>query len=484
MSVLLILPPLTQVNTPYPSVCHLTAFLRSHGIDTHQADLGIEVIDALFCREGLAEVFDLAEQHRKLHKNIRIIVSNRSFYERNIDAVVAFLRGKKPELATLLARLSFWNDMHRLPDEEELEWAFGTSGSTDRAKHLCSLFLKNIADVIHAVADNRFELIRYGEKLCTYLTDFAIAETELSKPDTIITRLIEQLTERYLAAANPSIVGLSVPFPGNMIGALVCARYIRRHRPDVKIVMGGGFVNTELRQMTDTGLFRYIDYLCFDDGELPLLRIAQGGELLRTARLAGNAVVYENMDNTANEPFAQLPAPTTIGLQMEKYFDFVDTTNPMHRLWSDGRWNKLMLAHGCYWAKCTFCDTSLDYIGRFQTAKAAVIVDRMEQMMAETGRNGFHFVDEAAPPATLRAVAEEIINRKLVVTYWTNIRFDRTFTPELCYLLAQSGCIAVSGGLEVATPRILKLINKGVTIDSATDTMRNLTNAGIMVTPT
>ena len=61
------------------------------------------------------------------------------------------------------------------------------------------------------------------------------------------------------------------------------------------------------------------------------------------------------------------------------------------------------------------------------------------------------------------------------------MRFDKTYTAELCYLLAKSGCIAVSGGLEVASPRVLKLINKGVTIESATGCMRNLSDNGIMV---
>lgn len=481
MSVLLVLPPLTQLNTPYPSITHLTAYLRRNGVETSQADLGVELIASLFTRQTLSQVFDMAGALPHLTKTLRVILSNRSLYETNVDAVIRFLRGTAPELAPMFANVRFWQDMYRLPDEEELEWAYGTSGTADRAEYLCSLFLKNICDVIRFAVDNRFEFIRYGEKICTYLADFDIVRQELNRPETLVTRQMIQLVEQHIRRTKPDIIGLSVPFPGNLVGALICARHIRCSYPDTKIVMGGGYVNTELRTMTDTGLFDYIDYLTFDDGELPLLRIVQGGELLRTAHLVGGRVVYERMTNAVNEQFACLPAPTTADLPMNLYFDFVDTTNPMHRLWSSGRWNKMMLAHGCYWAKCTFCDTTLDYIGRFQTARASVIVDRMEAMIAETGRSGFHFVDEAAPPAVLRAVAEEIIRRKLVVTYWTNVRFDRQFTPELCFLLARSGCIAVSGGLEVASPRVLKLINKGVTIDSAAECMRNLADVGIMV---
>ena len=506
--ILFVLPPLTQLNTPYPSITHLTGYMRSRGFEAEQMDLGIELIDRLFTRRELERVFDVVEDGRKLNKTMRIIVSNRRFYERNIEAVMKFLSGRDLQLANRFADIRFWEDMYRLPDEDELEWAFGVSGKIDRAKYLCSLFLRNVVDVV-ALVDEHFQLIRYAEKLCTYLATFEPIEKELEKMGTslshteilsytelseltekaslrlacgnIITEMMLELLDKKMQEVKPDWVGLSVPFPGNLLAGLRCAKYIKANYPQVKIVMGGGYVNTELRQMTDTGIFKYVDYITYDDGELPVRRLVEGGELLRTAYLKDGKVEYAQMDVQENEKFGDLPAPTTVGLNMSKYIDFVDTTNPMHRLWSDGRWNKMMLAHGCYWAKCTFCDTCLDYIGRFEACDVKIIVDRMEAMIAETGNTGFHFVDEAAPPALLRKLAEEILARGLVVTYWTNVRFDKTYTAELCYLLAKSGCIAVSGGLEVASPRVLKLINKGVTIESATECMRNLSDNGIMV---
>ncbi len=514
--ILVVLPPLTQLNTPYPSITHLTGYLRSRGIEAEQMDLGIELINRLFTRVELGRVFDVVEKRvesreLKLNKTLRIIVSNRGFYERNIEAVMKFLSGRDLQLANRFSDLRFWEDMYRLPDEEELEWAFGTSGKIDRAKYLCSLFLKNLVDVVQLL-DEHFQLIRYAEKLCTYLTTFEPLDRELqnlnaqctmhnaqlitstaysstaegefnsfAQDRNLIEVLMLELLEKKMQEVKPDWVGVSVPFPGNLLAGLKCAKYIKANYPDVKIVMGGGYVNTELRQMTDTGIFKYVDYITFDDGELPVRRLIEGGELLRTAYLKDGKVEFAQMDVQDNEKFGDLPAPTTRGLDLGKYIDFVDTTNPMHRLWSDGRWNKMMLAHGCYWAKCAFCDTCLDYIGRFEACDVKIIVDRMEAMIAETGNTGFHFVDEAAPPALLRKLAEEILARKLVVTYWTNVRFDKTYTAELCYLLAKSGCIAVSGGLEVASPRVLKLINKGVTIESATECMRNLADNGIMV---
>ncbi len=511
--ILLIQPPLTQLNTPYPAIMHLTGFLRSRGIDAQQADLGIELIDRLFTRHNLTKIFAKAEERDKLPKSIRNILSNKNFYIDKVETVIAFLRGEKQSCSTLFSRIDFWENMPRIEAEEELEYDYGVAGNYDRAKYLCSLFIKNITDVIHLV-DRHFELIRYAEHLCTYITHFDIIERELYAPRSIVTDITLEILEEKLELYKPDFMAFSVPFPGNLLQCIFCAEHIKRHHPKIKTIMGGGYVNTELRKLTDPGIFEYIDYITYDDGELPLLRIVTGGELIRTAMAESlrdeetkslrdeefysikgdetkslrveetesiKVVKFYNRDSKENIPFGELPAPTTDGLPMDKYLNFTDSTNPMHRLWSDGKWNKMMLAHGCYWAKCAFCDTTLDYICRFERCDIGVIVDRMEALMAETGENGFHFVDEAAPPAVLRQLAEEIIKRKLTVSYWTNIRFDRSFTPELCWLLAKSGCIAVSGGLEVASPRVLKLINKGVTIESATECIRNLSEHNIMV---
>lgn len=490
--ILLIQPPLTQLNTPYPAITHLTAYLKSCDLEVQQADLGIELIDRLFTRDAIEKIFFEAEskcgidfhddnRHKgKSSRNIRSILANKHFYINKVESVIAFLRGNKQSLATMFACRDFWEEMPRMESEEELEFDYGLAGNYDRAKYLCSLFIKNITDIINII-DPNFELIRYAEHLCTYIYDFNIIESELHKTRSIVTDMTLDLLEEKIRQYSPDFVGFSVPFPGNLLQCIFCAEHIKKHHPGIKTVMGGGYVNTELRKLSQPDIFKYIDYITYDDGELPLLNIITGNKPVRTACLEADKVVFHNMDSRENVPFAELPAPTTMGLPMDKYINFTDSTNPMHRLWSDGKWNKMMLAHGCYWAKCAFCDTSLDYICRFERCDISIIVDRMEAMMHETGENGFHFVDEAAPPALLKQLSEEIIKRKLVVSYWTNIRFDRSFTPELCRLLAKSGCIAVSGGLEVASPRVLKLINKGVTIESATECIRNLSNSGIMV---
>jgi hypothetical protein len=195
----------------------------------------------------------------------------------------------------------------------------------------------------------------------------------------------------------------------------------------------------------------------------------------------GDAVVLETDATQHDFPARDTGVPTYDGLPLGDYVSVLEMLNPMHRLWSDGRWNKITLAHGCYWKKCSFCDVSLDYIGRYDRPATDVVMTRIRALIAETGQTGFHLVDEAAPPAGMRSLAKRLLDEQLSITWWGNIRFEKTFTPELCALLAESGCVAVSGGLEVASDRLLALMKKGVTVAQVARVTRAFTDAGIMV---
>ncbi len=481
MNILLVTPPLTQLNTPYPATCHLVGFLRSQKLVAEQMDLSIELINALFTRQKLEEIFERSSTQSKLSKTNRILLQNADFYAKTIESVMRFLGGNDNTLAQRFCSLEFWTKSKRFPTNDDLEWGFGMIGNHDRAIHLCTLFLKDICDFINQTIDSRFELIRYAESLCLRLPEFEPLQQELSKPLSLIDKLMLDIFLSRIQQNKPDMVGFSIPFPGNLYSALRCAQWLKQHHPNIKIVMGGGYVNTELRAISDPAIFDFIDYLTFDDGELPLLRLLTNGELIRTLyRSETGEIMRINFNSSENIKFNETGTPNYDGLVKNNYINMIELTNPMHALWSNGRWNKMMLAHGCYWGKCAFCDGGLDYINRFEAAPIELIVDRMEAIMQQTGQSGFHFVDEAAPPALLRKLSEEIIRRKLIVSYWTNVRFEKSFTTELCYIMAQAGCIAISGGLEVASPRILKLINKGITIETARESMKNFAEAGIM----
>ncbi len=488
-SLLLITPPFTQLNTPYPATAYLKGFLNSKNISSFQIDLGIEVIIRLFSKRGLIEIFDLGEK-KCLSLNTKRIFALRHDYIKTIDAVITFLQGKNPTLARQICQDSFLPEASRFKQLDDLEWAFGNMGHQDKAKHLATLYLEDLSDFILECVDENFGFSRYAEKLGRSANSFDELFSYLQNKPTHIDLLSLEILENQIRINNPSLVCFSVPFPGNLYSAFRCAQFIKSTFPAIKIAMGGGFPNTELRDLKDPRVFGFFDFITLDDGELPIELLAikcleqetvNMDSFKRTLLLENQKVVFKN--NSLKNDYKQslVGTPDYSDLLLDKYISVIEIANPMHSLWSDGRWNKLTLAHGCYWGKCTFCDISLDYIKLYEPVAAKTIVDRMEALIAQTNENGFHFVDEAAPPSLMKEVAIEIIKRKLTVTWWTNIRFEKSFTQDLCFLLKSSGCIAVSGGLEVASDRLLELIQKGVTVAQVAQVCQNFTDSGIMV---
>ncbi|QBO59205.1 B12-binding domain-containing radical SAM protein [Chryseobacterium salivictor] len=487
---LLITPPFTQLNTPYPATAYIKGFLNTKNISSYQIDLGIEVILELFSKRGIQKIFGENIDLVNTSENSKRIFALREEYMKTIDQVVLFLQNHNPTLARQICSMNFLPEASRFNQLDDMEFAFGNMGLQDKAKHLATLYLEDISDYIVENIDADFGFSRYAERIGQSANSFDELYLKLNAPPTFTDEFTLKLLKEKIDFVQPKLVCFSVPFPGNLYAAFRSVKFIKENYPGLKTAMGGGFPNTELRELKDPRVFEFFDYITLDDGELPIELVFENvilnkeifeGEFKRTFILENQEVKYKN--NTARSDYKQalIGTPDYTDLLLDQYISVIEIANPMHSLWSDGRWNKLTMAHGCYWGKCTFCDISLDYIKIYEPISAKILVDRMEELIAQTGESGFHFVDEAAPPALMREVALEILRRNLVVTWWTNIRFEKSFSKDLCFLLKTSGLVAVSGGLEVASDRLLKLIDKGVSVDQVAKVTRNFTEAGIMV---
>jgi len=498
--VLSVISPMTQLNTPYPSTAYLTGFLRSRGVQAQQVDLALALTLELLSPEGLRALEEVIQALPAGSRSpaVRAFAGRFDAYLQTLAPTMAFLQGRDATLAHRICTRRFLPEGPRFasldvyvdPDGgDPMAWAFGALGVQDRARHLATLYLNDIADVLREAADPRFEFVRYAEKLASSQPSFDPLAQALAAPATLVDRTLQRLTLQAVEQHQPTLLLVSVPFPGTVYAAFRIAQTVKAHHPHIVTALGGGFVNTELRELAEPRVFDHFDFVTLDAGERPLLALIEHLEGLRSAsRLVRTyrrdaetgAVRYVNFVEP-EVPFEDVGTPTWDGLPLERYLSLLDMLNPMNRLWSDGRWNKLTVAHGCYWKKCSFCDVSLDYISRYDAASATTLVDRIEAIVAETGHTGFHFVDEAAPPKSLKALAAELQRRRVAISWWGNIRFEKSFTPELCEQLAASGCIAISGGLEVASDRLLALMKKGVSVEQVARVTRGFTDAGILV---
>lgn len=489
MKILLITPPFTQLNTPYPATAYLKGFLNTKGFESIQFDLGLEVVLSLFSKSGLIKMFnDLVLSDIELSENAYRIFSLREDYINTIDEVILFLQNRNSTLAHSIVSRTYLPEASRFGELEDLDWAFGTMGVHDKARHLATLYLEDLGDLINEAVDPYFGFSRYAESLSSAATNFDEINHALENHSSQISQILIDLLKNKINIYKPNVICLSIPFPGNLFAGLQCGKFIKENYPELKIIMGGGYVNTELRSLSEDRVFNFVDFICLDDGEAPLFLLLDHikgnrpiDKLKRTYCYLNRVVCYFNGSEELDIPQRETGTPDYSDLLLNDYLSVIEIINPMHRLWSDGRWNKLTLAHGCYWGKCSFCDVTLDYIKRYEPLTAVMLCDKIEEIISQTKQNGFHFVDEAAPPALLQELALEIIRRKLTVVWWTNIRFEKSFTPDLCRLLKASGCIAISGGLEVASDRLLSKMKKGVSISQVANVSNGFTNAGILV---
>lgn len=484
---LLVTPPFTQLNTAYPATSYLKGFLEEYNVSVSHCDLSIELFTSIFTSHFLETIFheavELGNDHYPTMREMK------ELYISRVDVVIGFLQKHDIETAHRILEPEFLPLGHRLEHvNTDIRWEEGDIGIIDKAKHYSTLFVEEIGDFIQANVDEFFAFTKYAEQIATSASSFDQIDEFLNYQPTLIEDEMLNILEEQIKEHSPNLIGFTIPFPGNLFAALRCSQFIKQFYPDIKVAFGGGYCNTELRSLEDPRIFEIVDFISLDDGEGPLLKMinylegnAGIDELERTFILEDETVVYKNNIPNTIHHHESLPAPNYVGLPYEKYVSFLDVVNPMHRMWTDKRWNKLTISHGCYWRQCSFCDVSLDYIGNYQNTTVDKLVDKIEKIINDTGITGFHFVDEAAPPKMLKALSKKLIERNLSITWWTNIRFEKTFSFELCELMAKAGCIAVTGGLEVASDRLLAKMKKGVDIAQVTRVTHNFSQHGILV---
>ena len=576
MKVVIIQPPIVQLNTPYPSGAYLQDFFKKlksfsnldsqlslqsdiksqsdicqasqnaqNPLDLEAAkkltpatfelakkagyqidsvewkDLSIELFHRIFSKEGITQLFhntkdkalkmalEAENQGDEITAyNLRRYVLTKDSWINWIDKIVALLVENKSGRETLH---EFVRSAH-VPRGNRMETYLANLNrevSVDDGYLLASLALADLADYITTVYDNNFALIRYAESICA--SDLSKEEILKTTDSPVLKDYLSPLVENLINTVSASqqetsqkpqqepsfLFCVSVPFPGTFAAAMfICKQLKSTFGKNALITLGGGYVNTALRSVNQAELAAYIDCFSYDRGYsfytellangLPAAAAYQtesvfGGEIAqgkanqtKTSSTSSNRQELLEIENFMTKNVA----PDYDGIDFTKYPRLADDINPMHRIWSDGAWLKAYLAHGCYWHRCLFCDTKLDYVNCYKPVNIKNLYSSLLEQAKKSGVYGVHFVDEAAPPKMLEDFAS--LNKDKALTFWGNIRFEKAFSRDLADILAKGGLIGVSGGIEMACGEGLSNINKGIDIKTLVFSLAAFKEAGIL----
>lgn len=568
MKVVIIQPPIVQLNTPYPSGAYLQDFFKKlksfsnldsqlslqsdiksqsdicqasqnaqNPLDLEAAkkltpatfelakkagyqidsvewkDLSIELFHRIFSKEGITQLFhntkdkalkmalEAENQGDEITAyNLRRYVLTKDSWINWIDKIVALLVENKSGRETLH---EFVRSAH-VPRGNRMETYLANLNrevSVDDGYLLASLALADLADYITTVYDNNFALIRYAESICA--SDLSKEEILKTTDSPVLKDYLSPIVENLINTVSSSqqepsfLFCVSVPFPGTFAAAMfICKQLKSTFGKNALITLGGGYVNTALRSVNQAELAAYIDCFSYDRGYsfytellangLPAAAAYQtesvfGGEIAqgkanqtKTSSTSSNRQELLEIENFMTKNVA----PDYDGIDFTKYPRLADDINPMHRIWSDGAWLKAYLAHGCYWHRCLFCDTKLDYVNCYKPVNIKNLYSSLLEQAKKSGVYGVHFVDEAAPPKMLEDFAS--LNKDKALTFWGNIRFEKAFSRDLADILAKGGLIGVSGGIEMACGEGLSNINKGIDIKTLVFSLAAFKEAGIL----
>ena len=542
LNTLIIQPPLVQLNTPYPSGAYLLDFFNSLYEEKNVKgrvewfDLSNSFFHKIFCKHGIAHIFNSTfEKALKLSSqyesqgddntafHLRRFISQKEFWINWIDEIIAIVCSSNSKISGREFAHEFIRSAHvpRGMRVENFLSNLNRDVSTDDAQILSSLALADLADYITMVYDQNFALIRYAEHLATSTAEFSETIEGLKAPS-LNDFYKPLLLEKIASYKNePTLYCISVPFPGCFESALFSADLIRKECGDNAIIIfGGGYVNTELREISEKGIFDYCHILSYDKGygsyirlfdefinaacgiedEKQCFNLKEAFESIFDSRKFYNFSYLKNGSviiplEKENEEYKVLYkkeheyirkiTPDYSHIDFTKYPRLADDTNPMHRIWNDGAWLKAYIAHGCYWHRCAFCDTTLDYVKDYCLTDINSLYDSLCVQAEKTGVHGIHFVDEACPPVALQNFALKNMavksSNKIPLTYWGNIRFEKTFDRDLADLLSAGGLTAVSAGIEIATGNGLSAVNKGTDMENIVNACCAFKEAGILI---
>ncbi|MGA1825553.1 MAG: B12-binding domain-containing radical SAM protein [bacterium] len=445
----MIFPPASDPTAPYLSLPTLAAYLQSHGIEVLCIDANIGAYERFFTKSSLRRF------GRRLIRRIKSLDGKKALnhFEQLIYA----------QLWKVSGYVKF------VPDaiEEALDILRDRSGERfyDFCEYTQAIHTVKAAMNIISAAYSPFQM-----DFTSYRTLFSFLTSDIIRRDAEPDRnpfydyFSNHLVD-YVREEDIRLIGISAVFPGQLQPSYSLGYILRKALPKIHITIGGPAISQLLVRINPAGIASALGPFhsaVIFEGEEALLRLAhqiEKGEKI-TGIIQGDSV----------SDLCTLPAPDFDGMPLGSYL------SPSLVLPYDP-------ARGCYWSQCAFCHYGLSTqkTASYRERRVEQVVTHLSTLAKRYCTRIFYFsVDTLAPRFALE-MSKEIIKRRLNIRWATDMRPERSLNAENCRKMAEGGALCLTFGIESASHRVLRRIDKGIQVHEMREAIENTASATIAV---
>lgn len=436
MKVLVVHPPLAFPASPYAAIPILLGQLRNRGINADSIDMNVEFLKEILSVEYIKKTKTIIEkmyEENPENKEFRDVVESYLHKDNIIDEII-----KNNE--------NLYNDLIDINVTEEKKKRLFAA--------LPFCFLPKFPSSITFYLNDLSQIILERNPIFKYNYD-EIMEKCSSRDKNIYIDFFEKKIKE-INIEQYDLVAITVPFETHLYPALTLAKIIKE-QTSAKVALGGVLINGTIESYIkhDDMFDTFTDVFLLGEGERALPEYVEFLEGKRPLNKVSGAVykedaVVKNNGFSRIEHIDEIKPPSYQGICSENYRNFNVS---------------LEFSKGCYWGKCAYCYSNRQK--RYHLVDAKKAVDVIENIVNEHGHEKFHILDDSIPPRFAEKFADELIKRNLKIKYFFFLRFEKAFNKKLLEKMQRSGLESIFFGLESASPRILKLMNKGIDIKQA-----------------
>ena len=259
-----------------------------------------------------------------------------------------------------------------------------------------------------------------------------------------------------ISTQDKAVAGISVAFFTQFGAAISLAKYLKTLNPNTFVVIGGPVIRHVSHNFKNAmNIFDVVDCFVETEGEDVLAELLDHLEANRDWR-ATPGVIYRSLDN---EVVKQSPQPYDVNKNGLPDYSLID-----HHTYREPHTLFLRTSKGCYWDKCAFCTQSFN---TYQHRKIESIARDIQDLAVQYGARKIIFSDEAVSLPRLSKLADVLIEKNSQVEWISYTRFDAAISDSVFEKLKRAGCGGLIFGLESACQRVNNLMNKGVDVMNA-----------------